>query len=452
MIEHPGGRWPQEPAARSWLSSSASAREAEVLRRLERLAPTEVAEWVAQRLAASRVLHEQTCWNLNPAANVLDPRAEALLAAGAGTRPSLGHAGEKYETGLEELEQVEVAAAALARAVFGARHAEVRLPSGATSNLTAFLAAGRPGDTLVAAPASIGGHVTHHADGAAGLAGFRTLSAPVDPERHTVDVDALADLARRERPAVITLGTSCNLHPHPVAAVREVADEVGAVLVFDAAHVAGLLAGGAWESPLAQGAHVVSMSTYKSLAGPAGGLLLTDDDRLAERLDAIAYPGLTANFDVGRVAALAVTLAGWLQDGPGYAAAMVATAAALAEALDAAGAPVHTTALGPCSGHVLALRADGHGGGDALARRLRRANLLASGIGLPVAHDGPGPAGLRIGSNELVRFGVGPQDAHELAALLVAALDGPPEAVAADVTAHRARFPRLHHLGATTPA
>lgn len=434
--------------SRPWWSAAASNREAEVLATVADLDADRLRTWLTDRVTASRLLHETACWNLNPAANVLDPRAESLLAAGAGTRPSLGHPGEKYETGLEELEQVEVVAAALARAVFGARHAEVRLPSGATSNLAAFLACADPGATIISPPASIGGHVTHHAQGAAGLAGFQTVAAPVDPARHTVDVDALAVLARQVQPAIITVGTSLNLLPHPVAAVREVADVVGARVVFDAAHVAGLLAGGVWENPLDQGAHIVSMSTYKSLAGPPGGLLVTDDDELAERLDAIAYPGLTANFDVGRVAALAVALTGWQSSGTAYARAMVELGAAFATALDAAGAPVHQTEEGPTRSHALALDVRSLGGGDVVARRLRRANLLASAIGLPVEHDEAVAPGVRLGVNELVRFGVEPHDAAELAEFVVAALHDDPSDVAAAVTAHRARFHRLHHIDA----
>jgi glycine hydroxymethyltransferase len=433
---------------RAWLPPHAAARERAVLAAVGEPDAAGMRRWLADRLEESRRLHERECWNLNPAANVMDPRAEALLAAGAGTRPSLGHPGAKYETGLEALEQIEVVAAALAREVFGARHAEVRLPSGATANLTAFLAAGSAGDVLVAPPPSIGGHVTHHADGAAGLAGFVTLAAPVDPAGHTIDVDRLAAQVREHRPAVVTVGTSCNLLPHPVSAIREVADTVGATVVFDAAHVAGLIAGGAWPNPLREGAHVVSMSTYKSLAGPAGGLLLTDDDALAQRVDAIAFPGLTANFDVGRVAALAATLAGWREDGAAYATAMLETGATFGQALLRAGAPVHVTAGGPTASHVVALDVRSQGGGDVAAARLRDANLLASAIGLPVPQgDGPAP-GLRLGVNELVRFGVEGDAAVVVAELVAEALAGDPTAVAPTVTAHRRAHTRLHHLAA----
>ena len=254
----------------------------------------------------------QTCalpiLNLNPASNVMNPRAEALMAAGLGPRASLGWPGDKYEMGLQAIERIEVIAAELAAEVFQARFAEVRVGSGALANLYVFMACCRPGDTVIAPPAEIGGHVTHHAAGAAGLYGLNTVPAPVHADGYTVDVDALRTLAHAVRPRLITLGGSLNLFPHPVAAVRAVADEVGARLMFDAAHLSGMVAGGAWANPLQQGAHVMTMSTYKSLGGPPGGLVVGNDEALFERIDAITYPGLTANFDAGKTAALALGL------------------------------------------------------------------------------------------------------------------------------------------------
>ena len=108
-------------------------------------------------------------------------------------------------------------------------------------------------------------------------------------------------------------------------------DHKGAKLMFDAAHQCGIIAGKAWKNPLAEGAHLMTMSTYKSLAGPPGGLVVTNDPALAERIEAIAHPGLTANFDVGKTAALAVTMVDWQEHGHRYAAAMVAAARRLAE-------------------------------------------------------------------------------------------------------------------------
>ncbi|MEM8754762.1 MAG: aminotransferase class I/II-fold pyridoxal phosphate-dependent enzyme, partial [Pseudomonadota bacterium] len=391
----------KKPAPRPWTSAAARAYAAAYEPAAAAIAPEDVAGRVEALARRNREIHERDCFNLNPATNVLNPRAEALLAAGIGSRPSLGPPGDKYETGLEAVEEIETIAAALARRVFRARYAEIRVGSGAMANLYGFMALAAPGDAIIAPPAAIGGHVTHHAPGCAGLYGLKILEAPVDAANYTVDLDGLAALAQEARPKIVTLGGSLNLFPHPVAEVRAICDEVGAALMFDAAHQCGPIAGGAWPDPLAEGAHLMTMSAYKSLGGPAGGLIVTNDDAIAERLDAIAFPGLTANFDAAKSAALAVTLADWLACGPVYAERMIALARALAEALAERGAPVHAAAKGFTASHQFALEAARYGGGQAAAKRIRPAGFLACGIGLPIAPVAGDMNGLRLGTPEL---------------------------------------------------
>ena len=389
--------------------------------------------------------YAEQCLQLNPAANVMNPRAEAALAAGLGSRPSLGYPGDKYEMGLEAVEQIEVIAAQLACDVFGADFAEVRVGSGALANLYGFMACCRPGDSIIVPPASIGGHVTHQDAGAAGLYGLDIHEAAIDADRYTIDVDALRTLAHHVRPKMITVGSSLNLMHHPVAEIRAIADEVGAVVLFDAAHLSGVIAGGAWPDPLAQGAHVMTCSTYKSLGGPPSGLLLTNDATIAERVDAIAFPGLTANFDVGKVASLAIALVDTQRHGVAYATEMVAAAGALQHELVELG----IDAL-PTASHAFAIpTSDGH----ALAQRLRAANLLTSGIGLPPSISEPKDGamnGLRVGTNEIVRSGLATIDMAELAQLLATAIKSESPAdlavLAGQVSAFRRRFTGVHFV------
>ncbi|WP_233224563.1 serine hydroxymethyltransferase [Thiomonas sp. X19] len=391
-------------------------------------------------------IHDVDGINLNPATNVMNPKAEAMLSAHLGSRASLGYPGDKYEMGLEAIERIEVMAAELAAEVFGARYVEVRVGSGALANLYVFMATCQPGDTIIAPPAEIGGHVTHHAAGAAGLYGLKTVPAPVHADGYTVDVAALRILAREVKPKLLTIGGSLNLFPHPVSAIREIADAVGAYVLFDAAHLSGMIAGQAWQQPLAEGAHVMTMSTYKSLGGPPGGLIVSDNAALAERLDAIAYPGLTANFDAGKTAALAVSLLDWKAFGLAYGQAMKRTAHALAEALDAQGLPVFARSRGYTQSHQLAVEAARFGGGQTAAKRLRRANLLACGIGLPLPAVDGDHNGLRFGVPEIVRLGMGAPDMTELASLVARALTGDPDGVASEVSAFRRRFSGLHYM------
>jgi glycine hydroxymethyltransferase len=408
----------------------------------------EIEALIDRHIAENRAIHERDCINLNPATNVMNPRAEAALASGLGSRPSLGYPGDKYEMGLEAIEKIEVIAAELAAEVFGARYAEIRVPSGAIANLYAFMATTRPGDRIIVPPASIGGHVTHHPAGCAGLYGLEIYPAPVDVGGYTVDVEALRTQARSLEPKLITIGSSLNLFPHPIREVRAIADEVGASVLFDAAHTCGLIAGRAWQQPLEEGAHLMTMSTYKSLGGPASGLILTNDAALAERLDRIAFPGLTANFDAAKSAALAITLLDWKVHGEAYAAEMARTASALADALAGRGLPVFATSKGRTTSHQFALAAAEFGGGQAAAKRLRFANILSCGIGLPLAEIEGDMNGLRLGTPEIVRWGMTECDMPALAALIARALKGneEPQAVAAEVSTFRRRFDRLHFI------
>ena len=409
------------------------------------------AEAVEARLEAlmawNSEIHDRECFNLNPATNVMNPRAEAALARGLGSRPSLGYPGDKYEMGLEAIEEIEVIAAELAAEVFGASFAEIRCASGAMANLYGFMALAQPGDAIIAPPPSVGGHVTHHKAGCAGLYGLVTHDAPVNADGYSVDLGALRELALRVRPKIITIGGSLNLFAHPVREVRAIADEVGAFVLFDAAHQCGIIAGGVWGNPLDEGAHLMTMSTYKSLGGPAGGLIVTREAGIAERLDRIAFPGMTANFDAAKSAALAITLLDWRVHGRAYAQAMVDVARALAGELAALGLPVFAAERGMTTSHQFAVEAAAFGGGQAASKTLRKAGFLACGIGLPIAAVDGDLNGLRIGTPELVRRGVTVADAPALAALIAEGLRGnDPGAVAARVREMRGRFTGVHFI------
>ena len=413
-------------------TKAASTSSGDLLARIEHLADE------------NRRIHEKECFNLNPATNVMNPRAEALLSSGIGSRPSLGYPGDKYEMGLEAIEEIEVIAAELCADVFDAQFAEVRVPSGAIANLYGFMATCRPGETIIAPPASIGGHVTHHLAGCAGLFGLRTIEAPINADGYTVDLDRLRVLAKAERPKLITIGGSLNLFEHPVTEVRAIADEVGAKVMFDAAHQCGIIAGRAWSNPLKEGAHFMTMSTYKSLGGPAGGLIVSNDTEMAKAMDAIAFPGMTANFDAAKTAALAVTMLDWKEFGSAYADEMIAMSKALAVALDAQGVPVFAAGEGFTDSHQFAVPAAQYGGGQAASKLLRKSGLLACGIGLPVEPVQGDMNGLRIGTPELVRWGMTAGDAERLAELIRRGLNG--ESVLSEVSGWRGEFDRLHFV------
>ncbi|MDD1780939.1 aminotransferase class I/II-fold pyridoxal phosphate-dependent enzyme [Enterovibrio sp. ZSDZ35] len=397
----------------------------------------------------NRHIHEKACINLNPATNIMNPKAEALLSSGIGSRPSLGYPGDKYEMGLEAIEKIELIAAQLACEVFDARFAEIRVASGAMANLYAFMATCKAGDTILVPPASIGGHVTHHNAGAAGLFGLDIIEMAADPTHYTVDIDAVRQQARTLKPKLITIGGSLNLLPHPVSELRSIADEVGAKVLFDAAHQCGIIAGKSWPNPLTQGAHLMTMSTYKSLGGPPGGLIVSNDADLMKTIDAIAFPGLTANFDAAKSAALAVSLLDWREFGEAYSETMIKTNVALADACQREGLPVFTVEQDghaiPSTSHQFAIEAAMFGGGQTMAKKLRQANILTCGIGLPIATVDGDMNGLRFGTPEIVRAGFTLEDMPTVATLIADCLfeRKPVEDIAQAASDLRSRFSTL---------
>ncbi len=436
---------------RPWLTATEAARAEGLLALFAGLSAEQAVAQIGARARRSDRHYDEESIVLYAGTNVMDPQARALLASGLSSRPSLGHPGGKYETGLEDAEAIEMAALSYARKVFGAPYVEYRVASGSLANLYAFMALAKPGDTIMALPTSAAGHATHRESGAAGLYALRIVDIPWDAERMQVDVEALGEVARRERPRIILLGGSLVLFPYPVRETRAIADEVGATLMYDAAHVSALIsvAGSPhFQSPLDEGAHVVTFSTYKSLGGPSGGMLLTRDAEVAERIERIAYPGLTANFDNGRVAALAVTLAGFSVYGGDYVAAMLANGSALASALAEHGLPVAAAEREYTETHHVALDARPFGGGDHAARRLARCAIHSSGIGLP-GKEFPGDYnGLRFGVQEVTRWGMGPAQMRLIANLVADRLldRRPPRAIWRDVQMLRADFHRLRYV------
>ncbi len=400
-------------------------------------------------LARHERLHDREVLNLYAGTNAMNPRAAAFLARSVGSRPSLGWPGDKYETGLGHAQEIEVMAQALVCEVFRCAFCEFRVASGSIANLYAFMATCRPGDRIMAFPEKAAGHVTHHREGAAGLYGLEVHEVPIDEAAFTVDLDRLAAEARRIRPRLIVVAGSLNLVPHPVREVRAIAEEVGALVMYDAAHMSGLLAGGAFQDPLAEGAHLVTLSTYKSLGGPPGGLVLTNEPELAERLDRIAYPGLTANFDLARTAALVVALLDTRTHGAAYARAMIENARALGEALALEGVPVVAPSNAfPTRSHHLAIDARPFGGGTRASRAIEPANILTSGIGLPLPAVAGDFNGIRLGTQELTRLGMGAAEMRRTARLLADALLArrPAEAVRAEVVELRRAFQALHFV------
>ena len=410
---------------KSWLPADCRRVVAEVEARLVAKGAGAIEREVMRLVDAHERHMDRESIGLNAGTNVMNPRAAALLARSLGNRPSLGYPGDKYEMGMEFAGEIEVVTEALVRRLFKAPYAEIRVGSGALANLYAFMATCKPGERILAFPPEMGGHVTHHHAGVAGLYGLETHAVPYDGKHMAIDLDRL----RRE--------------------AREIADEAGAYLLYDAAHMGGVIAGGRFQQPLAEGAHLMTMSTYKAYGGPPAGLVLTTEKALAERIDQIAYPGLTANFDLGKTAALALATLDLLEHGREYAAMCIANAQALGAALSAAGLPVHgVQGRGHTESHHLALHAAPFGGGQRASKRLAEANVLLCGIGLPIEPVEGDLNGIRIGTQEITRWGLKPEHMPEIARFIARVFRGneEPARVRPEVIEFRRGFQMLHFV------
>jgi glycine hydroxymethyltransferase len=300
-----------------------------------------------------------------------------------------------------------------------ARYAEVRPASATLANLAVYTALAQPGDTIAVLPETAGGHLSHHEAGAPGVRGLRVATLPY--RDHDVDLAALEAFLAREQPVLVVVGASVMLFPHRL---REIAALVGVPLLYDASHVAGLIAEGRFQDPLAEGADLVTFSTYKSFGGPPGGAIVTNDAELAEAVATAVYPGLTANYDAARLVPMAAAALEHERSAGAYADRCIANARALAAALAAAGFDVAGAERGFTESHHVALR----GGGADAARRLAEANILLSATAA---------GGLRLGTQAITRQGFNAAHMPAIAALFSAVLraGAPPDGVRPDVAA-----------------
>ncbi|MQY02883.1 beta-eliminating lyase-related protein [Actinomadura macrotermitis] len=401
-----------------WASPTARDRMALVASEIQNLSPEGVAETVRRALRAHARQFDTEGIVLYAGTNVMSTAARAVVDPVVGGRPSMGWPGEKYQSGLDHLDTLEVLAPTLVARMLGCRFAEVRCHSATMANLAVYTALTEPGDTIAVLPERAGGHTSHHAVGAPGVRGLRVVDLPYDAAAHDVDLAALGPFLERERPRLVVIGASLLLFPHDVAAIAAAVHAAGALLLYDASHMAGLVAAGRFQRPLAEGADVLTFSTYKSFGGPPGGVIATDDAALAERLSTAVFPGLTANYDASRLAPLAITAAEVMADGGGYADRCVAAARTLAAALAAEGFTLAGAGRGFTESHHLAVDAAALGGGRAAMDRLAAAGIYLSAIGLPWQAPGEPDRGLRIGTQEVVRRGFGPDDLRRTAALM----------------------------------
>ncbi|MCS6987263.1 MAG: serine hydroxymethyltransferase [Sphingomonadaceae bacterium] len=334
-----------------------------------------------------------------------------------------GYPGRRYYQGCGPSDAVEALAIERAKALFGCAHANVQPHAGAQANAAVFLALLQPGDTIMGLSLAAGGHLTHGAKASVSGKWFRAVQYGVRADTHLIDYDQVADLAKAEKPRLVIAGGSAYPRRIDFAAMRAIADSVGAWLMVDMAHFAGLVAGGAHPSPFPH-AHVVTTTTHKTLRGPRGGMILTDDPALARKIDAAVFPGLQGGPLMHVIAAKAVAFGEALQPAfRDYARAVVANARVLAATLEERGCAL---VAGGTDTHLalVDLRPKGLTGADADAA-LERAGITCNKNGVPFDPLPPTKtSGIRVGSPAATTRGFGPAEFRQVGEMIADVLDG----------------------------
>ncbi|HXU68405.1 MAG TPA: serine hydroxymethyltransferase [Polyangia bacterium] len=359
---------------------------------------------------------------------------------------SEGYPGKRYYEGQQNIDQIEALAIARAKSLFGVDHANVQPYSGSPANLAVYLAFCQPGDTIMGMGLPAGGHLTHGWNVSITGKYFRSVAYGVKKETGRVDLDEVRALAKKEQPKLLWCGGTAIPRTIDFAGFADIAKEVGAILVADIAHIAGLVAGGAHPSPAAH-ADVVSTTTHKTLRGPRGGMLMCKTPH-ASAIDKAVFPGLQGGPHNQTTAGIAVALKEASTDGfKKYAHAIVENAKALAAELTARG---YDLVSGGTDNHLILVDlTNKEVPGKKAAQALDKAGLVLNYNSVPFDPRKPfDPSGIRLGTPAVTSRGMGPSEMKQIAAWLDRGVqaarsgdEGALEKIAGEVREVTGRFP-----------
>jgi glycine hydroxymethyltransferase len=334
-----------------------------------------------------------------------------------------GYPGRRYYGGCQFVDEVETLAIERAKKLFDCRFANVQPNSGSQANQAAFMALAKPGDTILGLSLAAGGHLTHGAPVNQSGKWFNAVSYGVRRQDHRIDFDEVRRLAREHKPRIIIAGGSAYPREIDFKRFREIADEVGAFLMVDMAHFAGLVAGGAHPSPLPI-ADVVTTTTHKTLRGPRGGMVLTNNEDVAKKVNSAVFPGLQGGPLMHIIAAKAVAFKEALEpEFADYAKAVVANCRALGEVLNRAG---YDLVAGGTDTHLILVDLRPKGlTGNISEKALGRAHVTCNKNGVPFDPEKPTvTSGIRLGSPAGTTRGFGVAEFREVGRMIAEVLDG----------------------------
>ncbi len=377
--------------------------------------------------------------------------------------PNEGDKVNRYYQGTRYIDEIERMATAEIKELFRARQADVRPISGNNANTAIAMGWLRGGDTIVANSTDAGGHISH---GPVGVFGRRIQSRgqslklggpnsvnlhylPLTEDHYHVDAQKTIEVIDRVSPQLVVMGKSLFLFPEPVEEVAAFCKTKDIPLLYDGAHVLGLIAGGEFQQPLHEGATWLTASVHKTFPGPQRGVILGNLDAPGEQkywpaADRGVFPGTSSNHHLFTLPALLVAIREMKQYGAAYASQIVRNAQALGRGLDELGTPVEARAFGYTRSHMIAVNVSQWGGGVEVAKRLEANDIIVNYNMVPGDADPRNPSGLRIGVPEMTRFGMDERAMGELAQLMHDAIRG--QNVKEQVNALRGRFLEMQYV------
>lgn len=413
--------------------------------------PRLVQQAVIEAVRRNAIWRGEECLNLLAPEAPMSPVVRQLLSAEVGQRAAEGHIGStnRWFAGTRYIDEIEALCVELLKAVFRTRYADHRLVASMIGNMAVYTALTQPGDAIMSLTQPIGGHSSNRSDGPAGVRGLRIHDVPVNPVELEVDLDAFAARARQLRPKLVALGASMTLFPFPVREMSQILAEWGGRIFFDGAHQLGLIAGGQFQDPLAEGAIVLTGSAGKTFSGPQSGVIVWDNPAITLPITQAIFPTLAATHQVNRVAALAAAAAEFLEFGKPYMAQIVSNAQALGRAMQERGIPMLGAHKNFTRTHQVIADVRKWGGGMQVGSRLADANIITNKNLIPTdtPDDWDNPGGLRIGTTEVTRYGMKEAEMQVIADLMASVISGrrSPAEVRPQAIELRLSFPRLHY-------
>ncbi len=378
--------------------------------------------------------------------NIISPMARDLMLSELQDKYAEGPPGDRYYEGNIYVDNIELKVQELAKELFGVDYADVRPISGTNANQAVLMALGGPDKVITSVDVSDGAHISSAEFGSVGLRGMKPKTYPFDVEEMNIDPEGTKELIRNEEPDIALFGRSVFLFPPPLEELKDVFEEVGCYVWYDAAHVLGLIGAGKFQQPMEHGVEVMTGSTHKTLPGPQRGIILSNprDEQMEESLFFGMFPGVVSNHHLHSMAALGVALAEHQKFGEEYADQIIKNAQALGQSLYERGIDVLCEHKGFTRSHALAIDVQDEGGGETLVEAMEDANIIANKNLMPWddVDSANEPSGIRLGSQALTRLGMKETHMDEVAEFIKRiVIDGEkPEDVKKDVMEFRKDF------------